>query len=265
VTYAGTIANDGSGTGGLVKSGAGTLVLTGANTFAGPAYVTAGVLTVTGSSAVAASAVLPGSGSVRLSGGGFSVALDGDGTGRLETLAVAETVVLEQGGALTVGRAGSFAGVFNQAANKTVQLAGLTLGNNIATVTANNGFGLEITGATTLSGTLAGFNVAGTQAADTLPALRLSGAVQSAFGFNKSGTGTAVLAGDNRATLSGTLQVTAGVLGATSDAALQSMSVDAGNSIGAGGAAAGCPEVRRFCQHMDKLWGERGRARQTSG
>jgi autotransporter-associated beta strand protein len=175
VTYAGTIANDGSGTGGLVKSGAGTLVLTGANTFAGPAYVTAGVLTVTGSSAAAASAVLPGSGSVRLSGGGFSVALDGDGTGRLETLAVAETVVLEQGGALTVGRAGSFAGVFNQAANKTVQLAGLTLGNNIATVTANNGFGLEITGATTLSGTLAGFNVASTQAADTLPALRLSG------------------------------------------------------------------------------------------
>jgi autotransporter-associated beta strand protein len=46
VTYAGTIANNGSSTGGLVKSGPGTLILTGANSFAGPAFVTAGVLCV---------------------------------------------------------------------------------------------------------------------------------------------------------------------------------------------------------------------------
>ncbi|MEI7956570.1 MAG: autotransporter-associated beta strand repeat-containing protein, partial [Verrucomicrobiota bacterium] len=53
LTYSGILANNGSGIGGLTKTGAGTLILGGANSYTGPTAVSAGTLTLSGGSAIA--------------------------------------------------------------------------------------------------------------------------------------------------------------------------------------------------------------------
>lgn len=83
LTYGGIIADNGSGTGGLIKDGAGKLTLTGTSTYTGVTAVSAGTLLVNGSLSgtsdvtVSSGALLGGTGSITngvsvLSGGSLS-------------------------------------------------------------------------------------------------------------------------------------------------------------------------------------------------
>jgi autotransporter-associated beta strand protein len=53
LTYAGIAANNGGGTGGLIKTGAGTLTLSGANTYTGNTTVNAGIVNISGNHSAA--------------------------------------------------------------------------------------------------------------------------------------------------------------------------------------------------------------------
>ena len=229
VTYNGTIANNGAGTGSLVKAGPGTLTLSGVQTFSGALTVAGGQLNLLAAGSSALAAILPGASSLQLSGGALGLWVDGDGSVRLETLSVPENLTVNSLGTVVLNRAGGLAvPQLTLAANKVLQMGSLTLNSATFTLTPNAGFALEFAGATTVTGGSATFSVGGAQTSDLPPALKLSGRLSAAQGFTKSGTGTLLLAGANADLQNGTLQgvlqgnlnIAAGVLAVTSDAAL---------------------------------------------
>ncbi len=213
-------------TGALTKTGLGTLTLSGSNGATGAIMVNSGNLIVQGTSAL-------GSGtSVSLSGGTFTFQTDGDGTGSRQTIGAGKNIVVSGGSAnLTVGKIAAA-----QALNKTITFGSLSIGNQVLTVTGNNGYGVRFTGATTFTDTLPPtLNVAGAQASNVVPGLTLAGVVLSnnGAGLIKAGTGTLVLENNSLATpntfggAGALIDIKEGVVAAGSDAALG----HAGNNV----------------------------------
>src|SRR6202042_3313890 len=138
--------------------------------------------------------------------------------------------------------------------NKTLHVTTLEIGANNLAVTNSSGYGLQITGQTTLSGGVPNFSVANATASNVIQGLILSGYVTDGgadLGIIKSGSGTMVLS--NNSTTPGsandfggsgqTIDIRKGVLAATSDAALgnsnNTITLDANFSTGAGFRAMG--------------------------
>ncbi|MEA3209273.1 MAG: hypothetical protein QOE70_2330 [Chthoniobacter sp.] len=153
--------------------------------------------------------------------GAMSFLADGDGSGVPEGIVFNDDITMTGNSAITVGRLGSGSGsgpgLFQQAANKRIQLDTLSIGNQL-NVTNNNGYGLEFTGTTTLTVTPT-FSVANATPSNLTQGLTLSGQVTGGFGLIKLGAGTLVLA-NNTNNFAGTIDVQDGVLSVSNVAQL---------------------------------------------
>ncbi|TCO93623.1 autotransporter-associated beta strand protein, partial [Chthoniobacter flavus] len=156
-------------------------------------------------------------GTLQISGG---LVISGDGN----TLGTAENVNL--GGPISI--TGNTAIAINHsggaitALNKTLQKSGLTIGTNTLALTNNSGYGLEITGTTTLTGTPT-FTVANATASNVTQGLILTGPVVGAGdGIVKSGNGTLVLSnvGNSFGGVGSKVEIRKGVLSVSNDGAL---------------------------------------------
>ena len=123
--------------------------------------------------------------------------------------------------------------LFTQEVNKDVQLGTLGISNpgTTLTISPSSGYGVEFTGAANLFSTpltTLTVNTNGSTTSNAVPSLILSGALTGTQNWTKAGTGTLLLTNSgNASTLSGNIQITAGVLAFTSDLALGA----AGNQI----------------------------------
>jgi len=229
-TGVGTLYSDIGGTTVFTTTPSGIIVLNGANGgFTGTTTVGAtGVLQVNTTGALNSSAIV-------LNGGTVNLINDGSGTGANETIAYGNSVTLTAASSIGVNRLGTtYAPLFATPSNKSVQLNALTTGGFGLTVNNSNGYGLNVSGTTTLSGAES-FTVSTTtnSSPGIVQGLTLSGQTTgTASSFTKAGTGTMVL--DNATNdFTGNITVTGGVLGATSDAALG----NAANTITLNGAS----------------------------
>ena len=213
-----TVPNVISGIGALTKNGAGTLKLAGANSYTGTNTLSAGTLAALGSTAI-------GTGAVFVSGGNLTLQSDGSGSGlgngKVESINFGNNVTVTANTAFSVDRITlSGNGIFFNAQNKTLQLGTLGIGAQTLTVNNSNGFGLEFTGTTTMSGA-PNFAVNGGNNTPVVQGLTLSGKVTGAFGFTKSSGGTLVLANaTNDFGSASTISVTGGLLSVRTDGAL---------------------------------------------
>ena len=187
-----------SGNSSLTKSGAGTLLFTANNTFTGALAINDGTLTLKNDG----------------SGNGF-------GNGQVQRINFGNNVTISGNTTINVDRlTASAAGILLNAQNKIFQFGTLGIGARTLTVNNSNGFGLEFTGATTLSGA-ATFAVNGGNNTPVVQGLTLSGKVSGAFGFTKSNGGTLVLANAaNDFGSASTISVTGGLLSVRADGAL---------------------------------------------
>jgi autotransporter-associated beta strand protein len=170
--------------------------------------------------------------------GGLVFTGDGNTLGTQENLSLGGGLVITGDTAITVNRSGSAP----NARNKLLQKTTLDVPGNIMSVSNLNGYGLEFTGATTLSGP-AHFAVGVASGSNVVPGLVLSGVVDdgaSDFGFTKSGPGTLVL-GNSGNTFGGvgqTIDILNGVLSVASDGALGdinntiTLNVDGSTAVG---------------------------------
>jgi autotransporter-associated beta strand protein len=243
-TLTGTSYTGSGGTVTALLNGNGTFsISSGTTTLNANSSGYSGAINITGGILRAINSGSLGTGLVTLSGGG-ALQLLSDGTGAGLGNGMVQSI--NYGNSVTIGTntitVGQFtnSGTFN-AANKTLQLNTLAIGANTLTVTNNNGFGLEFTGTTTLSGSgAAGTTFAPdkspTNVTDTtaVPNLTLNGlasdgttsSVNGAVILTKSARGTLVLKGNN-ATFGGNggatgqiINITDGMLEVASDAAL---------------------------------------------
>ncbi|HEX3655228.1 MAG TPA: autotransporter-associated beta strand repeat-containing protein, partial [Pirellulales bacterium] len=218
-----TIASDLTTAGAVItKSGTGTLILNDALPN-GPIYVNEGTLGLAATSAVTGNVTVE-------SGASLSLLSAGDGTGSNQTITTmaAETFTFLAGApTFTVGPVGTVP------LNKTIEA---NFGNTISlaantalTVNNNSGFGLLLGGTLSLSGTApASISVTTATNSNVIEGLVIVGAVtggQTGAGnvvLNKTGAGTLEFTGTSN-TFGGSgsiIEVTQGVLAATSDAAL---------------------------------------------
>ena len=256
ITFAGGTASNGtltgtsySGTGGTVTlslagsgaftSASGTTTLNGSNSgYSGAIGISAGAtLKAVGSSSL-------GTGTVTINNTGV-LALTNDGTGtglgngKQESISYGNAVVLSGAAqTITLGQFTAPATVNTlNAANKTLQLSTLATGATALTVTNGNGFGLEFTGATTLSGAAATgttFSIGTANVSTAVFGLTLNGlasggttsTANNAVILTKSGVGTLLVNGVN-STFGGNsgatgqaINIIDGYLAAGTDAAL---------------------------------------------
>jgi fibronectin-binding autotransporter adhesin len=140
LTYAGIMANNGSGTGGLVKTGSGTLVLGGDNTFSGPTLVNAGTLSINADERLGVAPGSPTAGHLVLNGGVLHGTAD---------------FVLNENRGIAVGpNTGSGSGTISVADGFTVNYDGVIANNGSGVgslVKAGDGT-LVLSGANTYSG-----------------------------------------------------------------------------------------------------------------
>ena len=154
--------------------------------------------------------------------GGLSITADGNGRGTFQELAIGGDITITGDTAITVNRTGS--GPFSR--NKIIQKGALSITGNIMSVTNLAGYGLEVTGTTTMSGP-AHFSVGTASNWLQNSGLILTGVIDDGvtdFGLIKSGPGTLELRGVNTFGGAGkTIDILGGVLAANSDAALGSI------------------------------------------
>ncbi|MEA3210849.1 MAG: fibronectin-binding autotransporter adhesin [Chthoniobacter sp.] len=220
-----------SSTGALTKSGLGTLTLNAVNAYTGTTYLNAGTLVAQGAGALGTGT------SVRLNGGvtqdvssATILSLQADtagGLGTRESMTDFSTKNFS-----VVGNANITAGrrTVTSNLNKTIRLGALTLGEDTLAVTNNNGYGLEFTGAVSLTGNTAStFNSASAATAQNLvQGVALSGVISSTnpVGLIKTGPGTLVLGNSDLTTANtfgGTdalIDIQGGILAAGYDGAL---------------------------------------------
>lgn len=151
--------------------------------------------------------------------GGLIFNADGNTLGTPENLSLGGNVALTSDTAITVNRSGASP----NARNKILQKVNLTNNGSILAVTNLNGYGLEFTGTTSLTGA-SHFSVTNASASNVIPGLTLSGVVSDTGGYSlvKSGLGTLLLT-NSANTFGGagaTIDVLNGVLAASSDGAL---------------------------------------------
>ncbi|WP_395736830.1 autotransporter-associated beta strand repeat-containing protein [Prosthecobacter sp.] len=157
-------------------------------------------------------------GTINIAGGLIFLA-DGNTLGTVETIALGGNVNLTADTAITVNRSGGAP----FARNKTLQKVNLTNNGSILAVNNLSGYGLEFTGAISLTGA-SHFSVANATASNLVQGLTLSGVVSDTGGYSlvKSGAGTLVL-GNSGNTFGGagaTIDVLNGILSVASDGAL---------------------------------------------
>ena len=120
--------------------------------------------------------------------GGLSITADGNKRGTFEQLAIGGDITITGDTAITVNRTGS--GPFSR--NKIIQKGAVNITGNIMSVTNLSGYGLEVTGTTTMSGP-AHFSVGTASNWLQNSGLILTGVIDDGvtdFGLIKSGPGT---------------------------------------------------------------------------
>lgn len=150
--------------------------------------------------------------------GGLVFTGDGNLLGTPENISLGGGLAPTGDVAITVNRSGSAP----NSRNKTLQKTTLTIGGNILSVSNQNGYGLEFTGTTAMSGP-AHFAVGIATASNAVPGLKLSGQVTGAgVDMIKSGPGTLLLtnATNSFGGPGNTISVLNGILAASSDGAL---------------------------------------------
>lgn len=227
-----TITASLTGSGNFAVSG-GTTVLNGNNS----GY--SGSFNLTGGSLKAVAPTSLGTGSVTLNGGNLILSNDGTGAGlgngNLQSINYGTDVVMVGDRMITVERFTPTPTGSLNAANKILQLDALSLPANTLTVINSNGYGLEFTGTTTLTGaTATTINVAAANVSTGVMGLTLNGVTSAgstsstagAVILTKSGLGTLMLKGTNT-TFGGNgsatgqiIDITNGMLAAATDAAL---------------------------------------------
>ena len=192
---------------------AGTLTLNGNNSAHSGGYSIGSGTTLIG--------VSLGTGPITLGGGTLSPKNDGSGNSKVESISYGNNITVSANSTINVDRlTNSGNGIFLNAQNKTLQFGTLGIGAQKLTVNNSNGFGLEFTGTTTMSGA-PNFEVNGGNNTPVVQGLNLSGKVTGAFGFTKSNGGTLVLANAaNDFGSASTISVTGGLLSVRADGAL---------------------------------------------
>ena len=251
ISFAGGTVQNGTITGTSYGGSGGTVTasLGGAVTFTNTTNTTtlnannsgfSGAVNITGGTLRAVNAASLGTNTVTISNG-FTLSLVNDGTGtglgngKLESISYGNALALSGAAqTITVGRFTAGVGTLN-AANKTLTLGALGIGAQTLTVTNSNGFGLEFTGTTTLSGAPT-FTISGGSNAPVVQGLTLSGKVTGAFGITTKGAGTLALTNSTNDFAGNiTIGTAAGRVSVTSDSALG----NAGNQISLNFAGAG--------------------------
>jgi autotransporter-associated beta strand protein len=192
----GAISNPGLGSYSVTKNGQGTVVFSASNSFAGGLTVNQGTLRATNVGAL-------GGGS-----GGGAVTLNG---GTLELNRPAATTFnndLTVGGSAAVTVTGSGAG-------QTIVLRSLAVaGNYMLTVAGSNGYGLDVSGASTLTG----LSTVGATINTSSASVALNGGVTMLSGkLTKTGANALTLAGTQSYGVGTVLNVNAGTLNLSSD------------------------------------------------
>ena len=178
----------GTGTSGIIKSGAGTLVLSGTNTYNGATTINQGTVRLGSSSALPSTAL-----TLNANGSGLTALLDlNDFNATITTL--------------TFGGTGSTATSTNAVTTGT---GTLTIGGTVTASNTGNPLESTLAGNLNLGTAVRSFNIAdSTNAASDLT---VSATIANTTGgISKSGTGTLTLSGDNQH--SGGTTVTAGTL-----------------------------------------------------
>ncbi|MDB5322062.1 MAG: putative glycine-rich autotransporter protein [Phycisphaerales bacterium] len=219
-------ALSGTGTLNVVSSNVGTLgntPLKGIVNFSGNTSAVTGAITVNGGMLqLNTPTSLATASSITLNTGGLNLAFDGTGTGVPETIVYSRAPIMT-GTGVTIGvnrNGASLAPIFPSAANKTIQIPWTTNGLPL-TVVNNNGYSLEVTGATAMTANQT-YNVLNATASNLGAGLIQTGKISGAFNVVKQGAGTLVL---NNATndfggAGNLVDITGGVVAVASDAAL---------------------------------------------
>ncbi len=244
--------DDGAGTGTHVFNGINSITLNGLTTLPSTwnATVTAPQTTVTIADAhlSLSTDVINKSGLGSLNVGSYNGTIlatgglvffgDGNGLGTPETLFLGGNLTIAGDTAITVNHSGSAP----NGRNKILQKGNLIAPGNIVSISNQNGYGLEFTGTTTMSGP-SHFAVSVASASNVVQGLVLSGVVDdgaSNFDLTKSGPGTLVL-GNAANTFGGagkTIDILNGVVSVGSDGALGdpantiTLDVDSGAGVG---------------------------------
>ncbi|MEA3212062.1 MAG: hypothetical protein QOE70_5119 [Chthoniobacter sp.] len=235
LTVSGTLTGSGNATLVGPTAGSGTLLLTG-NT---SGYTGTFIVGPFANLQVGGSSQLANSNAITLNGGTTTFVADGNGlasgivlpitpgftTANPEVAATfTDGLTLAASSTIAVGK-----NVAAQALNKSiVESGGLTTnGAFTLTVTPSNGYGLNLTGITTITTAAPTFSVGTATASNVVQGLTLSNQVTGSFGFTKAGAGTIVL-GSASNNFTGNVNVTQGVVSIASDTG-----VGASNTLGA--------------------------------
>ncbi|MEA3211483.1 MAG: hypothetical protein QOE70_4540 [Chthoniobacter sp.] len=208
-----------------ILTGASTVTLVGPTAGAGTLLLTANTSGFTGALSLKAfanlqlggaanSSTLANANLVDLSGGTLTILGDGNGLATPELAAtVTDPLTLSGSSAITVGKS-----VAAQALNKTVVASGGLTTNGAFTLTVNNNnqYGLNLTGATSITTAAPTFSVATATASNLVQGLALSAPVTGGFGFSKAGAGTLVL-GSALNSFTGDINITQGTVSIASD------------------------------------------------
>ncbi len=238
LNISGTI--NGSGTMTIPTGSGGIVTLSGDNSgaggFSGPVVIETGAkLSIARLQALAKGNAVTTSGTLilALDGNGGAAYAGGNGTGAPQTLTFAQPINVTMISDATVqpDRDGTaYGGLFRSAANKTVQLGSLTLGNLTLTAQNNAGSGVDFTGTVSMTDLFnpGVFNVVNPTASNAVQGLTFSGIVSGAVTgsvntvLQKIGNGTLVLSnsGNTFGGARSAISIVDGVIAVASNGAL---------------------------------------------